>query len=53
MRSIVRIIGKMLRLIGISSSEDSVPKPGSALDPPSWRASAPPLAKPEEASTEN
>jgi hypothetical protein len=29
MRPIVRIIGKVLRLVGISSQEDSLPKPSA------------------------
>ena len=37
MNPFVRAIGKVLRLVGISSPEDSVPKPKQAGDPPSWR----------------
>jgi len=37
MRPIVRVIGKVLRLVGISSPEDSLVKPATASDPPSWR----------------
>ncbi len=46
MNPVVRAIGKVLRLVGISSPEDSVPKPKNASDPPSWRNSLPP--KPED-----
>jgi hypothetical protein len=42
MNPVVRAIGKVLRLVGISSPEDSVAKPKSAGDPPSWRDSKPP-----------
>jgi hypothetical protein len=31
MRPIVRVIGKVLRLVGISSPEDSAPKPITAV----------------------
>jgi len=48
MRPVVRVIGKVLRLVGISSPEDSVMKPVAALDPPSWRKPKPPQAKPED-----
>jgi len=34
------MFGKLLRLVGISSPEDSVPKAKVAGDPPSWRAAA-------------
>ena len=37
MNPLVRMMGKVLRLVGISSPEDSVPKPKTAADPPSWR----------------
>ncbi len=47
MRPIVRVIGKVLRLVGISSPEDSAPKIAEASDPPSWRALKTPPAKPE------
>jgi len=32
----VRAIGKVLRLVGISSPEDALPREKSAADPPSW-----------------
>jgi hypothetical protein len=38
---IVRAIGKVLRLVGISSPEDALPRVKSAADPPSWRDAAP------------
>ena len=34
---VVRALGKVLRLVGISSPEDSAPKVKAAGDPPSWR----------------
>jgi hypothetical protein len=50
MRPIVRVIGKVLRLVGISSPEDSAPKPLTASDPPSWRKKEEPAPKPDEIS---
>jgi hypothetical protein len=37
MNPVVRAMGKVLRLVGISSPEDSAPKAKTAADPPSWR----------------
>ena len=37
MNPFVRAIGKVLRLVGISSPEDALPRVKSAADPPSWR----------------
>jgi hypothetical protein len=37
MNPVVRALGKVLRLVGISSPEDAVVKPKTAADPPSWR----------------
>lgn len=37
MHPVVRAVGKMLRLVGISSPEDSAPKQKTAADPPSWK----------------
>ncbi len=37
MNPIVSAIGKVLRLVGISSPEDSLPKAKSEGDPPSWK----------------
>ena len=37
MHPVVRVIGKVLRLVGISSPEDALPKLKDASDPPSWR----------------
>jgi hypothetical protein len=37
MNPVVRALGKVLRLVGISSPEDSVVKEKTAADPPSWR----------------
>ena len=41
MRPIVRVIGKVLRLVGISSPEDNAAKPVTASGPPSWRTPNP------------
>jgi hypothetical protein len=48
MRLVVRVIGKVLRLVGISSPEDTFIKPAAASDPPSWRRPNPPLAKTDD-----
>ena len=37
MQPIVRVIGKILRLVGISSPEDSLRKPVTASDSAFWR----------------
>ena len=37
MNPVVRAIGKVLRLVGISSPEDAAPKVKRVGDPPSWR----------------
>jgi hypothetical protein len=37
MNPVVRAIGKVLRLVGISSPEDTLPKAKGSADPPSWR----------------
>lgn len=37
MNPVVRMIGKMLRMVGISSPEDNLPKRRTIEDPPSWR----------------
>jgi hypothetical protein len=37
MNPVVRALGKVLRLVGISSPEDAAAKPKTAADPPSWR----------------
>jgi hypothetical protein len=34
---VIRTFGRLLRLVGVSSPEDSAPKVKSANDPPSWR----------------
>jgi hypothetical protein len=52
MRPIVRVIGKVLRLVGISSPEDSAPKPITASDPPSWRTVEHTPENPKSISTE-
>jgi hypothetical protein len=46
MNPFVRAVGKVLRLVGISSPEDAGPKQKSAGDPPSWRDA--PAKKPED-----
>jgi len=46
MNPLVRAIGNVLRLVGISSPEDALPKPKTSTDPPSWRNPAP--AKPDD-----
>jgi hypothetical protein len=48
MRPIVRIIGKVLRLVGISSPEDALPKQIVPSDPPSWRTPIQAPQKPEK-----
>ena len=51
MHPVVRMIGKVLRLVGISSPEDSLPKSQDASDPPSWRTAQQQAApKPEDSS---
>jgi hypothetical protein len=50
MHPVVRAIGKVLRLVGISSPEDSLPKTQAATDPPSWRTPKSPEAKIEDSS---
>jgi hypothetical protein len=44
MNPIVVALGKVLRLVGISSPEDNVPKVKVAADPPSWRDAVPATA---------
>jgi hypothetical protein len=50
MNPVVRAIGKVLRLVGVSSPEDSLPKTSGAADPPSWRNPAPEKPKDRESS---
>lgn len=40
MHPFVRAIGKVLRLVGISSPEDSLPRQQERSGPPSWREKA-------------
>ncbi len=40
MHPAIRALGKVLRLVGISSPEDAVAKPEEANGPPSWRRPA-------------
>jgi hypothetical protein len=37
MNPVVRVLGTVLRLVGISSPEDAAPKPKPGVGPPSWR----------------
>jgi len=51
MHPAVRVIGKVLRLVGISSPDDALPKPKDPSDPPSWRTAPKPHApKPGDSS---
>ncbi len=50
MRPIVRAIGKVLRLVGISSPEDAIQKAPSDANLPSWRTPSQPPAKREKSS---
>jgi len=43
MNPLVRAIGKVLRLVGISSPEDGLPKAKDVGDPPSWRDAKGPM----------
>jgi hypothetical protein len=40
MHPAIRALGKVLRLVGISSPEDAVAKPEEENGPPSWRRPA-------------
>ena len=46
MNPVVRAIGTVLRLVGISSPEDAAAKPKTTGGPPSWRDAK--AAKPED-----
>ena len=46
MNPLVRVIGKVLRVVGISSPEDALPKAKTTTDPPSWRDRSP--GKPDD-----
>jgi hypothetical protein len=46
MNPVVRVLGNVLRLVGISSPEDAAAKPKPAGGPPSWRDKQ--AAKPED-----
>jgi hypothetical protein len=48
MNPVVRALGKVLRLVGISSPEDAAAKPKQTGGPPSWRDKA--ANKPEDGS---
>jgi hypothetical protein len=52
MNPIVRVLGKVLRLVGISSPEDNLPKEKDPGGPPSWRdratSSEPPQSTPKK-----
>ena len=45
MHPAIRALGKVLRLVGISSPEDATAKPDVAGGPPSWRNTAATSAK--------
>jgi hypothetical protein len=40
MNPLMRALGTVLRLVGISSPEDTRPKTKSSAEPPSWREPA-------------
>lgn len=46
MNPLLRAIGKVLRMVGISSPEDSIPRTKTSADPPSWRDSS--TVRPED-----
>jgi hypothetical protein len=48
MHPVVRALGKILRLVGISSPEDAEAKRETAGGPPSWRNAAPKPKKKEK-----
>jgi hypothetical protein len=52
MHPVVRAIGKVLRMVGISSPEDSAPKRQQTSDLPSWRDAKEPSKKPAGGSAE-
>ena len=51
MHPVVRAIGKVLRLMGISSPENSMPKRETPSDPPSWKTAKASGEKPDKASS--
>jgi hypothetical protein len=48
MNPLVRTLGKVLRLVGISSPEDTRPTAKSSAGPPSWRKPAKPESPPSQ-----
>ena len=48
MNPLVRALGTVLRLVGISSPEDTRPKAKNSAEPPSWRKPAAPKAPPSQ-----
>jgi hypothetical protein len=48
MNALVRALGTVLRLVGISSPEDTRPKAKSTAEPPTWRKPAEPKAPPSQ-----
>lgn len=52
MHPAVRALGKVLRLVGISSPEDAEAKRESVNDPPSWRKTVSPPAKSNDSKDE-
>lgn len=48
MNPLMRALGTVLRLVGISSPEDTRPKAKSSTDVPSWRKPTEPESAPAE-----
>jgi len=48
MNPLMRALGTVLRLVGISSPEDTRPKAKRTADVPSWRKPAEPKAPPSQ-----
>jgi hypothetical protein len=48
MNPLVRALGTVLRLVGISSPEDTRPKAKSTAEPPSWRKPTEPESAPAQ-----
>jgi hypothetical protein len=42
MHPVIRVLGRMLSLVGVSSPEDAAAKREAVDGPPSWRKPAPP-----------
>jgi hypothetical protein len=50
MHPVIRAVGKVLRLVGISSPEDALAKREEVNGPPSWRRPVVATAEPESGS---